>query len=61
MDELEAENVMLRTSLEIIAQWRSVNLMGEYEGGLRDIIRSLADCAASALETSWQVPWKGRR
>jgi hypothetical protein len=40
-----------KAALESIALWRSVNIQGEFEGGLRDIIRSMSDCAAAALET----------
>ncbi len=41
-----------RDALEIIADWRNVNISGEYEHSLRDIIRSITDCAAAALQIS---------
>lgn len=40
----------LRDALESIAGWRKVNIQGEYEHGLRDIIRSITECAAAALD-----------
>jgi hypothetical protein len=40
----------LRSALESIADWRNVNISGEYEQGLRDIIRSIVDCAVAALD-----------
>lgn len=40
----------LRAALKIIADWRTINIAGEYEHGLRDIIRSMSDAAAAALE-----------
>lgn len=46
------ELAKFRAVLESIAGWRKVNIAGEYEHSLRDIIRSIADCAATALETS---------
>ena len=42
---------LLVKALESIAGWRKVNISGEYEHGLRDIIRSITDCAAAALES----------
>lgn len=45
---VEAQAAALRS----IAGWRSVNISGEYEHGLRDIIRSVTDCAQAALEAS---------
>ena len=44
------EIVELRAALESIAGWRNVNISGEYEHGLRDIIRSVTDCAQAALD-----------
>jgi hypothetical protein len=41
----------LRETLESIAAWRLVNISGEYEHGLRDIIRSITDCASAALDS----------
>lgn len=41
-----------RAALESIAGWRNVNISGEYEHGLRDIIRSITDCAVAGLEAS---------
>lgn len=38
-------------ALESIAGWSKVNISGEYEHGLRDIIRAIADCASTALES----------
>lgn len=46
------ENKRMRAALESIAGWRKVNISGEYEHGLRDIIRSITDCAAAALEAT---------
>jgi|SRR5579863_2526151 len=37
-------------ALQNIAEWRKVNISGEYEHGLRDIIRAITDCAAAAIE-----------
>jgi len=45
-----AQRDALMRALESIAGWRKVNLSGEYEHGLRDIIRSITDCAAAALD-----------
>jgi hypothetical protein len=39
----------LLAALKSIAEWRKVNLTAEYEHGLRDVIRSITDCAAAAL------------
>jgi hypothetical protein len=44
----------LREALEAIAGFGSVNLSGEYEHGLRDIIRSMTDCARDALSSGYQ-------
>jgi hypothetical protein len=41
---------VMRDALESIAGWRKINISGEYEHGLRDIIRSIVDCAADALD-----------
>lgn len=43
------ENKSLRTALESIVRVGSLNLTGEYEHSLRDIIRSMTDCAKNAL------------
>lgn len=51
-DELQR----LRSALENIADWRNVNISGEYEHGLRDIIRSIVDCAVAALDSPTQRP-----
>ena len=40
------------TALHAIAGFGSVNLAGEWENGLRDIIRSMTDCAKAALKTA---------
>ncbi len=48
----QAETEKLRAALVSIAGWRKVNISGEYEHSLRDIIRSITDCAAAALEAS---------
>ncbi|MCK1501528.1 hypothetical protein [Bradyrhizobium sp. 188] len=40
----------LRSALESIADWRKVDISGEHELGLRDIIRSIIDCAVDALD-----------
>lgn len=45
----------LRAALESIAAWRKVNISGEYDHGLRDIIRSITDCAATALEVAMAI------
>jgi len=44
---LEVER--LRAALDAIAGFGSLNIAGEYESGLRDIIRSMTDCARAAL------------
>ncbi|MGY3359793.1 hypothetical protein ACVWZK_006456 [Bradyrhizobium sp. GM0.4] len=49
--EMTDELQRLRSALENIADWRNVNISGEYEHGLRDIIRSIVDCAVAALES----------
>lgn len=49
----------MRAALQTIADWRKVNISGEYEHSLRDIIRSITDCAAAALDAtsdSSQIP-----
>jgi hypothetical protein len=51
-DELQR----LRSALEGIADWRNVNISGEYEHGLRDIIRSIVDSAVAALDSPTQRP-----
>lgn len=48
----DAETAKLRAALESIAGWDDVNLQREYEVALRDIIRSIVDCAKTALEAS---------
>lgn len=60
-DERSKENVRLRASLESIAGWRKVNIQGEYEHGLRDIIRSITDCAAAALDATTATSSELRR
>ena len=40
----------LNGAIKSIAAWRSVNIAGEYEHSLRDIIRSITDCAQAALD-----------
>ena len=50
--ELQERNAQLICALDTIARWRTVNIAGEWEGGLRDIIRSITDVAAAALERS---------
>lgn len=45
-----------RNALESIADWRNVNISGEYEHGLRDIIRSIVDSAVDALDSPTQRP-----
>jgi hypothetical protein len=50
--DLMNKNEKLIAALESIAGWRKVNIQGEYEHGLRDIIRSITDCAAAALEAT---------
>lgn len=53
--EMTDELQRLRSALESIADWRNVNISGEYEHGLQDIIRSIIDCAVDALDAP-QVP-----
>jgi hypothetical protein len=53
-DEMSNEVQRLRSALENIADWRNVNISGEYEHGLRDIIRSIVDCAVAALDSPTQ-------
>jgi hypothetical protein len=50
--KLRAEIERLLEALEAIAGFGTVNLAGEYEHGLRDIIRSMTDCARRALNTT---------
>lgn len=40
----------LLAALKTIAATSSVNLSGEWEAGLRGMIRSMADCARSAID-----------
>jgi hypothetical protein len=47
-DEIER----LRAALTSIAGFGDVNLAGEWEPALRDIIRSMTDCAKRALRES---------
>jgi hypothetical protein len=47
--QTQARNDALVTELKLIADWRNVSLAGEYEHSLRDIIRSMLDCADRAL------------
>jgi hypothetical protein len=56
--DLAKERADLLAALESIALWRSVNIAGEYEHGLRDLIRSMTDCAAAALEVLASGPNK---
>ena len=44
-----AREIAMGQALKSIAGWKAVNLNGEYEHGLRDIIRSITDCAVAAL------------
>ncbi len=48
--EERAETDRMRQALESIAGWRNVNISGEPETSLRDIIRSITDCAARAID-----------
>ena len=41
----------MRTALEIIRDWQNVRIADEHEHSLRDIIRSITDCADRALAT----------
>ncbi|MCK1585451.1 hypothetical protein IVB03_39345 [Bradyrhizobium sp. 168] len=60
-----AAGVRYRSALENIADWRNVNISGEHELGLRDIIQSMIDSAVAALESprsagnasAWRVWW----
>lgn len=51
-----AQQLRMVAALESIAGWGDVNLQREYEPALRDIIRSVADCAAAALEAAPMSP-----
>jgi hypothetical protein len=42
----------LIAALQSIAGWRKINLGAEYDHALRDIIRSITDCAEAALDAS---------
>jgi hypothetical protein len=42
----------MKAALESIAGWDKINIQAEYESGLRGIIRSMADCARTALEAT---------
>ena len=46
------ENLRLRRALQSIAGFGSVNLNSEWDGGLRDIIRSMTGCALDALKSA---------
>lgn len=48
--EPTAREMALREALELIAAFGQENLAGEWEHGLRDIIRSMTDCARKALD-----------
>jgi hypothetical protein len=50
IEKLRAKNERMCEALQAIAGFGSVNLQQEYEFGLRDIIRSMTDCARNALE-----------
>ena len=43
---------VLREALQIIADWQNVRIADEHEHSLRDIIRSITDCAIRALAPS---------
>jgi len=47
---LRARVAELEAELRTLVGWRLVNLQGEYEHGLRDVIRSMIDCADAALQ-----------
>jgi uncharacterized coiled-coil protein SlyX len=47
--EAQGEVERQREALNSLAGFGDVNLAGEYESGLRDIIRSMTDCAKRAL------------
>lgn len=55
-DALIAAGVRYSGALENIADWRNVNISGEHELGLRDIIRSMIDSAVDALDSPTQRP-----
>lgn len=46
----------LREALTAIAGFGDVNLASEWEAGLRDIIRSMTDCARTALSADERGP-----
>jgi hypothetical protein len=50
MTHADERAARLRDALERIKGFGDVNLSGEWEHGLRDIIRSMTDCARTALE-----------
>jgi hypothetical protein len=50
MNELQRKLDLATTALKVIADWDMVNLQGEYEVGLRDVIRSIVDCAQRTLD-----------
>jgi hypothetical protein len=48
--DLDRKLTLATDALEIIASWRTVNLQGEYETGLRGVIRSITDLAQCTLD-----------
>lgn len=53
--------VKLEETLSNIAAFGKINLAGEYEHGLRGIIRSMIDCAILALDTAPTEQNKGEK
>lgn len=47
---LSAKNKRLQAALENVAGFGDVDLSGEWPGPLRDVIRSMTDCAKRALD-----------
>lgn len=46
-----SREIRYERSLRSIADWHKVNISGEHDGGLRDIIKSIVHCAQVGLES----------
>jgi hypothetical protein len=57
LNEQHDEIARQRAALEAVAGFGDVNLQGEWEAGLRDIIRSMTDCARNALGQGGNRKW----
>jgi hypothetical protein len=53
-DDAQAENERLRWALGCVKGFGDVDLSGEWESSLRDIIRSMTECAKEALRANEQ-------